>query len=85
MACAPRITAEPLPGVRVDVPVQVPPPAPSQPQKPEARGGMSGPVIKVLPGNPLDPGRGGHGNPGPRLHRASAASHLPGARGLLRA
>jgi len=44
---------------------------------------MSGPVIKVLPGNPLDPGRGGHGNPGPRLHRASAASHLPGARGLL--
>ncbi|WP_203971291.1 hypothetical protein [Thermus thermophilus] len=40
-ACAPRITAEPLPGVRVDVPVQVPPPAsppspPSPPGRPKA-------------------------------------------------
>ncbi|WP_172967300.1 hypothetical protein [Thermus thermophilus] len=40
-ACAPRITAEPLPGVRVNVPVQVPPPAsppspPSPPGRPKA-------------------------------------------------
>ena len=57
-ACAPRITAEPLPGVRVDVPVQVPPPAsPPQPSQPagQAQGGVTAPVIKVLPGNPLPP------------------------------
>jgi len=57
-ACAPRITAEPLPGVRVNVPVQVPPPAsPPQPSQPagQAQGGVTAPVIKVLPGNPLPP------------------------------
>ena len=38
-ACAPRITAEPLPGVRVDVPVQVcpHPPAPPSPPSPPGR------------------------------------------------
>ncbi|BBL83149.1 hypothetical protein TthAA37_20200 [Thermus thermophilus] len=54
-ACAPRITAEPLPGVRVDVPVQVPPPGgPSQPAG-QAQSGVTAPAIKVLPGNPLPP------------------------------
>ncbi|GLV48094.1 hypothetical protein TJA_12510 [Thermus sp. LT1-2-5] len=55
-ACAPRITAEPLPGVRVDVPVTVP--APSVPQPGQAQGqgrGVTAPVVKVLPGNPLPP------------------------------
>lgn len=54
-ACAPRITAEPLPGVRVDVPIQVPPPGGPSQSPGQAQSGVTAPVIKVLPGNPLPP------------------------------
>ncbi len=55
-ACAPTIEAEPVPGVKVKVPVEVPmPQGATAVETGGGKRGSAGPVIKVLPGNPLPP------------------------------